>query len=521
MLSFSKFIKGNLTAATSFAAASCFFVSCQDKNIEIKENPKPNVIFIYADDLGKGLLSVYGQQQFQTPTIDSLIAHGVSYNNAYGCMLSAPARASLLTGYHDCHNDKWKVNSGGLLLSCKTDEDVAAVEKNIDENDVVLPENDLYLPEVFKKAGYVTAQVGKLEWGFTASREQIRRHGWDYYFGYLDHVRCHGFYPPFLFDNDKMIFVEGNTRYDCGKTLENETPETYFDRWDMDGKQQYSQNLFTDKIVELINRYKDTTFFIYHPTQLPHGPVAIPTVHPSVANNPNITPLEKEYASMVIMLDETLRIIWDEVKALGLEDNTIIVFSADNGHEIYYSQKGRCEKPYRNMVTGELFDDFQNKYYSNLSGDVFNGNADMAGLKRSNLEGGIHVPLAYYWKNHLPEGETRNDIVSNYDFLTTMADMLNVKLNSNKDGISYWENLLNNTPIDTARYIIANSNYGPAIIMNNGWKLRRFQDADTYELYNLREDPSETKDAIEENPEMAAKLFNLLQTQMQQGSDPR
>ncbi|MDD4142431.1 MAG: sulfatase-like hydrolase/transferase, partial [Bacteroidales bacterium] len=462
-----------------------------------------------------------GQQQFQTPTIDSLIAHGISYNNAYGCMLSAPARASLLTGYHDCHNDKWKVNSGGLLLSCKTDEDVAAVEKNIDENDVVLPENDLYLPEVFKKAGYVTAQVGKLEWGFTASREQIRRHGWDYYFGYLDHVRCHGFYPPFLFDNDKMIFVEGNTRYDCGKTLENETPETYFDRWDMDGKQQYSQNLFTDKIVELINRYKDTTFFIYHPTQLPHGPVAIPTVHPSVANNPNITPLEKEYASMVIMLDEPLRIIWDEVKALGLEDNTIIVFSADNGHEIYYSQKGRCEKPYRNMVTGELFDDFQNKYYSNLSGDVFNGNADMAGLKRSNLEGGIHVPLAYYWKNHLPEGETRNDIVSNYDFLTTMADMLNVKLNSNKDGISYWENLLNNTPIDTARYIIANSNYGPAIIMNNGWKLRRFQDADTYELYNLREDPSETKDAIEENPEMAAKLFNLLQTQMQQGSDPR
>ncbi|MDD2205503.1 MAG: sulfatase-like hydrolase/transferase [Bacteroidales bacterium] len=491
----------------AIAAAGCCLYSCADKSVQsTPETSRPNVIFIYADDLGKGMISAYGQQQFRTPTIDSLISRGISYNNAYGCMLSAPARASLLTGYHDCNTDKWKINNGGQFLWCKDSTDIAEVEKSIDAEDIILFDNDLYLPEVFKKAGYVTAQVGKLEWGFTASHKQMRRHGWDYYYGYLDHVRCHGYYPPFLFDNGKMTFIEGNTRSDCGKTLENETPQTYADRWNMDGKNIYSQDLFTDKIIELLHQYQDTTFFIYHPTQLPHGPVAIPKVHPSVADNPNLTSLEKEYASMVIMIDETVQIIWKELIALGLEDNTIIIFSADNGHEIYYSQTGRCEKPYRNMKTGELFDDFNDKYYSELSGDIFNGNAGMAGLKRSNLEGGIHIPLVFYWKNHLPEGETRNDIVSNYDLLPTMAELLNIQLDSNKDGKSYLDNLFNNTPIDTAKCIIVNSFYGPAVIMNNGWKLRYFKAADTYELYNLRDDPREEHNVITKFPAIADTL---------------
>ena len=140
---------------------------------------KPNVIFIYADDLGKGLLSAYGQQQFTTPNIDSLVHRGTSFTRAYGCMVSAPARASLLTGYHDCRTDKWKI-SGGQFMNYRDEKDIQRIEKEIDKNDITLPKNDLYLPQVFQQAGYVTAQIGKLEWGFTATRRQMQRHGWDY-----------------------------------------------------------------------------------------------------------------------------------------------------------------------------------------------------------------------------------------------------------------------------------------------------------------------------------------------------
>lgn len=92
-------------------AAAAFFGT-----YSLAAQQKPNVIFIYADDLGKGLLSAYGQQQFTTPNIDNLVHQGTSFEKAYGCMLSAPARASLLTGYHDCRTDKWKISNGGLLV---------------------------------------------------------------------------------------------------------------------------------------------------------------------------------------------------------------------------------------------------------------------------------------------------------------------------------------------------------------------------------------------------------------------
>lgn len=124
---------------------------------------KPNVIFIYADDLGKGLLSAYGQQQFTTPNIDSLVHRGTSFTRAYGCMVSAPARASLITGYHDCRTDKWKISGGGQFVDYRNEKDIQKIEKEIDKNDIVLPKNDLYLPQVFQQAGYVTAQIGKLE----------------------------------------------------------------------------------------------------------------------------------------------------------------------------------------------------------------------------------------------------------------------------------------------------------------------------------------------------------------------
>lgn len=473
---------------------------------------KPNIIYIYADDMGKGMLSAYGQKQFSTPHIDELIYQGTHFERAYGCMLSAPSRASLLTGYHDCHGeDKWKISGGGAYLFAQNDTaTIASRESAINVADISLPSNDLYLPQVFKKAGYYTAEIGKLEWGFTATRLQMKQHGWDYYYGYLDHVRCHGYYPPFLFENGHIVTISGNTRINCGKSIEQETPQTFAERRDRTGKEVYSQDIFLDKILTFIRSHKDKPFFLYHPTQLPHGPVAIPAIHPEIAANTHLTPIEKEYASMVKLLDDNVGAILAELNRLGIADRTIIVFASDNGHEIYYSQKGRCEKPYRDLVTGTMFDDFQHKYYSKEEGDVFNGNAGMAGLKRSNLEGGVHIPLTFYCPGIIPKGKACEELVANYDFLPTMADWLGVKLDIKKDGISFLNSLLRDGHLSKDRYVVFGSNTGPGIVMANGWKLRYYRSKKSWELFYLPSDPQERKDLSAEKPDIVERLKAIL-----------
>jgi arylsulfatase A-like enzyme len=326
----------------------------------------------------------------------------------------------------------------------------------------------------------------------------------------LDHVRCHGFYPPFLFDNGKIDAIEGNTHVNCAKNSEPESPASIAKRWNMEGKKTYSQDIFLQKILAFINEHKNDPFFLYHPTQLPHGPVSIPKIHPELENQKGLTSIEKEYGSMVKMLDEQIGIIWDELKRLGLEKNTIIMFASDNGHEIYYSEKGRCEKPYRNIETGKLFDDYTDKYYSDKAGDRFNGNAGMAGLKRSNLEGGVHIPLVFYWKGHLPAGAVRQDIVSMYDLVPTFANMLQVSLPVKKDGVSFYSLLTLNKKLASDRYIVFGSNLGPAIVTNQGWKLRYYHRANVYELYNLKDDPQERNNLIDKYPQIASDLKKIL-----------
>lgn len=470
---------------------------------------RPNVIFIYADDLGKGMLSVYGQKYFSTPNIDKLVQRGISFNNSYGGSGSAPARASMLTGYHDCNRDKWRICSGGKFLRYTDERYIAKLEELMNERAIKLPENDLYLPQVFKQAGYVTGQVGKLGWGFTSTRQQMKDHGWDYYYGYLDHVRSNGYYPPYLFENGKIVHIKGNTRQDCGKTIEPETPEAYAQRHDMKGKKVYSQDLFLDKILGFINKNKENPFFLYHPTQLPHGPVAASQVYEELANNSNLTAIEKEYASMVKMLDIHVGVIVEEIEKLGLADNTIFVFSSDNGHEIYYAQEGRSYKPYKNIETGELFDDYTNKYYSAISGDVFNGNASMAGMKQSNLQGGVNVPLTFYCKGKF-DGRVSNQLVANYDLIPTFAEMLNIKLLHDKDGVSLWSILSNDALLDQERYVIFDSKFGPAIVENSGWKLRSYKQKNVYELFYLKTDPQEKNSLINSNCDVAERLKKIL-----------
>ncbi len=475
------------------------------KTVEPEQHP--NVILIYADDLGRGLLSHEGQEIILTPHIDKLADAGIRFENVYGCMFCAPSRASLQTGYHDCHGNKWEISRAGLYADITRGKYTREqVENAYDQQASTVPDEEVFLAEVFRKAGYVTAQVGKLDWGFATTHKQLKRHGWDYYYGYYDHQRCHGFYPPFLFENGEMVMFEGNTRADCGKTAEWDKDGGYDDRWSKERKKTYSQNLFLEKMIDFLRTNKDSSFFLYHPTQLPHGPSAIPEIHPDFKNNSELTEIEKTYASMVKLLDDHVGIIVEELKALGLYENTIIVFSSDNGHEIYYPSEGKIHKPMLNMQTGEHFDNIDTKYYSDLVGDVFDGNDGMAGMKRDNWEGGVRVPLIYHWPGKLQGGKTIHTRVTNYDMINTFAELLNIDLPEGKDGVSYYPELIGKEASKPHEFIVFASFHGPALVTQDGWKLRYFGTKDIYQLYYLPDDYREERDLAEEHSEVLERL---------------
>ncbi|MEN7551678.1 arylsulfatase [Rapidithrix thailandica] len=473
---------------------------------------KPNIILIYADDLGAGLLSHEGQQIIKTPHIDRLAEEGIRFQNAYSAMLCAPARASLITGLHDCHAERFEITSAGIYEKISTG---ASSQQEIESmiNSALSPvANDrVFLGEVAQKAGYTTAQVGKLEWGFAATHQQMKRHGWDYYLGYLDHVRAHGFYPPFLFENGQLIEIEGNTLSNCGKSGEPETEAVLKERWDMTGKKVYSQTMFMDTVLGFIEENKDKPFFLYFPTQLPHGPVSVPVVHPDFAEDQRLSQIEKEYASMVKMLDEHVGQIMQKLKTLGLDDNTIVIFTSDNGHEIYYSQKGRIHKPYTNMQTGEVFDNLENKYYSDLGGDVFDGNKGRAGLKRSNLQGGIEVPLIVRWPERIRPGRVSKRLVANYDLLPTIAGITGFSGPLQTDGISFLPELNGETSVESGHdFVVYASFLGPTLITREGWKIRTYLHKNIFELYYLPEDYREEKNLAEKYPERLEELKSKL-----------
>lgn len=473
---------------------------------------QPNVVFIYADDLGRGMLSHYGQKIISTPHIDRLFDEGTAFDYAYGCMFSAPARASMLTGYHDCHVRKWNISQGGRLAHIKGYEDLEQIEQELDSLRVELPVGDLLLPQVFKQAGYVTGQVGKLDWGFTTTRRQMREHGWDYYCGYLDHQRAHVFYPFFLFENDSILRIPENTHPIEGRGFENESPETYKKRWNMAGKAVYSQNLFLEKMLSFIHQHQNEPFFLYHSTQLPHGPVAIPEIHPEVKDNDELSELEKEYASMVKMLDEHVGILLAELEKLHILDNTIVIFASDNGHETYYSVGNRCRKSPNRDMKGKYFDEWEYPYRSELAGDYFDGNNGMSGKKWMNWEGSVRIPLVFRWPSAIKKGRTVNQVVANYDLLPTFADLLGVKLVTSKDGISLLPILLKGeNRLPNIRYVYVSSDDGPMVVDSDGWKLRYNKKLGKFRLHYLPDDYKEEKILNEKYPAVLQRLKKQLE----------
>lgn len=467
----------------------------------------PNVILIFADDLGRGMLSCYGQQHFETPNIDRLANEGMKFNHAYGCAFCAPSRASMLTGLHDCHEGTWTYTQGGIYHR------LSAGEMNLDQVTELLHTtglqagpDDVFLAQIAVHAGYTTGQIGKLEWGFATTGERIRRHGWQYHYGYYDHQRCHGFYPPFLFDNGQLTPIQGNTHADCAVNPNWESEENIARRRNREGKAVYSQDIFNEKIIEFLRTHQNKPFFLYHPSQLPHGPIAIPDIHPAVKNVPELTTYEKEYASMILKLDETVGIILDELERLGIDDRTMIVFASDNGHEVYYRQEGRTTGRQADLE-GNRLDDITTKFYSETCGDVFDGNDGMGGLKFSSWEGGTRIPYIVRFPGKVTPGGTSDHILANYDLMPTLADLMGIELPQGKDGVSFLPTILEQPEAqETHEWIVYASRLGPALVTSEGWKLRYINSMDSFQLYSLNNDYREENDVSRDYPDLVDRL---------------
>ena len=467
----------------------------------------PNVILIFADDLGRGMLSCYGQQHFETPNIDRLANEGMKFNHAYGCAFCAPSRASMLTGIHDCHQGRWTYTKAGIYESISTGEMTPSeISELIHTTGLQAGPNDIFLAEIAEQAGYTTGQIGKLEWGFATTAERIRRHGWQYHYGYYDHQRCHGFYPPFLFENGQLTNIRGNTHTNCGKHPNSESAENMEIRRNRQGKAVYSQDIFNDKIIEFLRNHRDEPFFLYHPSQLPHGPISVPDIHPSLKQASELTTYEKEYASMILKLDETVGIILDELEQLGIDDRTMIVFSSDNGHEVYYRQQGRTTGRQADLE-GNPLDDITTKFYSETGGDVFDGNDGMAGLKFSSWEGGTRIPYMVRFPGKVTPGSLSDHMLTNYDLMPTLADFIETEMPQDKDGVSFLPTLLErHEDQQHHEWVIYASRLGPALVTSDGWKLRYINRTDSFQLYHLPNDYREENDISADHPDLVARL---------------
>ncbi len=490
-------------------------------------NTKPNVVFIYADDLGRGMLSCYGQKHFNTPNIDKLHNNGTNFTNAHGCHICAPARASLLCGVHDCHNGKWQFTRAGIYRDyAKGDLTLKQVYELIHNTGIEERAGNVFLPSIFKAAGYTTGQIGKLEWGFATTGDAIAAHGWDYHYGFYDHEMCMGYYPQFLFENGERVDIYGNTHLDGGLKHFDEFKAGRESASKENGFAQYSQDLFDEKISTFVQDNKDRPFFLYHPTQLPHSELSIPCLHDDVKNNPELNLSEKVYASMVLRLDETVGKILNTLDKAGIADNTMIIFGSDNGHSYFYANErsGRREDI---DESGKPFDHLTNRCTSKSVCDIFDGNNGMTGSKSTNFEGGTRVALMYYWPSKIAAKET-NALISNYDFMPTMAELLGVNIDEQKDGLSYLNLLFNGENLGSNHeYIVFASARGPALVTKDGFKLRSYitdkyafgkfgafwDEIDgqiIFELYNLNEDYKEENNIINEYPELAIKLQTAL-----------
>lgn len=433
----------------------------------------PNVVFIIADDLGYGDVSCYGQQKFQTPNIDRLAAQGMLFTQCYsGTTVSAPSRACLLSGLHSGH---------------------APIRGNKEvqpEGQMSLPQNMESIFQVFKRAGYTTGAFGKWGLGAPGTVGDPNRQGVDEFFGYNCQLLAHNYYADHLWHNEKRVELAGN--YNGGYGV-------------------YTQDTIQQMALRFLDNNKDKPFFLFLPYVVPHAELIVPEdsiirkfrgmypEKPFKGCDEDCGAFRKggycsqpephaTFAAMIYRLDVYVGQVVAKLKELGVDDNTIVIFTSDNGPHL----EGGADP------------------------DFFNSNGIFRGYKRDVYEGGIRVPLITVWPGVVKQGTT-DFMCSFWDMLPTFAEMTGNKAKSSVDGISLMPLLTGKGKQRQHEYFYFEFQEagGRQAVRKGDWKLIRLKasqgDRSVYELYNLAADPSETTDLLASEPQKVKELKAIME----------
>lgn len=431
--------------------------------------PRPNIIFILADDMGYNDLGSYGAKLIKTPRLDRFAAEGMRFTQHYaGSAVCAPSRCTFITGQHTGHTPI----RGNLRLGLS--------------GDIPLPARTVTLPGLLAKAGYTNAVVGKWGLGIETTSGNPLKQGFHHYFGYLDQVLAHNHTPEFLMRNDERIPLANKVQY-----VSKDHWSRGIGSYPLEMK-EFSQDHFTREALKFVENHRDKPFFLYYPAAIPHdnGEALLGKRYSEVpsfsiyADMP-WTEEEKGYAAMITYLDTELGKLFDKLTQLGLDENTLIIFTSDNGGDSPDRFRGLSNQPFR-------------------------------GHKRDLYEGGLRVPMLARWKGTVPAGALSDHASANWDFLPTFCELAGIPVPAAIDGISMTSSLLakGGQREHDHFYWEFHEKGKKQAVLKGPWKAVRLDVSRNprgpIELYNLDADPGETRDVSAQHPETVAELTRLM-----------
>lgn len=458
----------------------------------------PNVVFIIADDLGYGDLGSYGQKIIRTPNLDRMAAEGMRFTQHYsGNAVCAPSRCVLMTGKHPGH---------------------AFIRDNRSmqpEGQFPIPAETVTLAELFQQRGYATGGFGKWGLGGPGTAGEPLKQGFTRWYGYNCQGVAHNFYPTYLWDNDKQVPLDNPKFSAHDKFRDDEDPQNPKAYARFQGK-EYSADLIAEQARAFIRANKDKPFFCFVPTTVPHLALQVPDdslaeyvgkfPDPPYAGGKGYLPHFKPraaYAAMITRMDKEIGAMMKLVADLGLDENTLWVFTSDNG-----PLHGRHEG------------------LAGTDATFFNSSGGLRDGKGTLFEGGFRVPGIVRWKGRIAPGTTSNRVTGFEDWMPTLMELTGAKETSPKDsdGISFAPTLLGQRQPERPFLYREFPGYGGQQCVRIGdWKgLRQnlkpgpaAKKAPDFaiQLFNLRDDPAETTNVAAKYPDIVNKLADVMRAQ--------
>jgi arylsulfatase A-like enzyme len=433
----------NFLGAAAAAGASPF--------LPAQTPPRPNILLILADDLGYGNLGCYGATEIKTPNLDRMAAEGMRFSQAYaGSTVCAPSRCCLMTGYHTGH----------------------ARTRGNRYPDLPLRSKDITVTEILKNAGYRTGLFGKWSLGQLGSTGYPTKKGFDEWFGFFSQTHAHNYYPEHLLDGETAYLCRGN----FGAR-----------------KEEYAHDLFTKRGLDFIARKDGRPWFLKLSYTIPHANNELGRDTGNGMEVPHFGEYadkpwpvqEKGFAAMVSRMDADVGRILEKLKETGQDENTLILFSSDNG-------------PHREGGHDPEF---------------FKDSGPLRGIKRDLYEGGIRVPTLARWPARIKPGQVSDHAWAFWDFLPTAAEIAGQVAPPGIDGISFLPALTGGRQPKHEYFCweFHERGFKQAIRMGD-WKAVRLSRSRPVELYNLAEDLGETKDLASKNPGIVKKMEELFAT---------